>query len=228
MHIVALETSSTTGSIATLDDERVLAETELGRVQRTAQSLAPALQAILRQTAWKPCDVELVALTSGPGSFTGLRAGVTTAKVFAYATGAEVVAVNTLDVIASEAASVSSRLWAVMDAQRQQLFVAQYAATGQSVPQTIRTTRIIDNDDWLKEVMAGDHVTGPGLAKLMSRLPPGVTVIPEQAWAPRASTLGRLAAAKYKAGERSDFWTLAPQYFRKSAAEEKFDEGLLK
>jgi len=96
MRTIALETSSSSGSIALFEADRLVAESdlgawELGRGQRTAQSLAPALQSILRQATWKPRDVELIAVTDGPGSFTGLRAGVTTAKVFAYATGAEVV-----------------------------------------------------------------------------------------------------------------------------------------
>ena len=170
----------------------------------------------------------MIAVTDGPGSFTGLRSGVTTAKVFAYVTGADVVAVNTLQVMAAQANVLSDRLWAVMDAQRQQVFAAPFALTDDAGRQAAFTTEILDNDAWLLRLVSGDSVTGTGLAKLANRLPSGVQVIAEQSWVPQAATLGRIAFAKHQSGERADFWKLAPQYFRKSAAEEKFDQGLLK
>lgn len=233
MRILALETSSSSGSIALFDDDRLVADSdlaafELRRGQRTAQSLAPALQSILRKAAWDPPDVQLIAVTDGPGSFTGLRAGVTTAKVFAYATGAEVVAVNTLEVVAAQAHVVSDRLWVVMDAQRQQLFVALFALSVAAQPRVILATQILDNDVWLQHLGTADFVTGTGLDKLAQRVQSDVQIVPKEAWAPRAVTLGGLALAKYRSGVRSDFWKLAPQYFRKSAAEEKFDQGLIK
>jgi len=225
---LALETSSSTGSIAALEGDVVVAEADLGQVQRTAQSLAPALQSVLRVAKWEPRDVQLIAVTVGPGSFTGLRAGVTTAKVFAYVTRAEVLAINTLDVIAGQADVVSDRLWVVMDAQRQQVFAAQFALSRANGPNPVLATQIIDNDLWIRQLAKGDSVTGTGLTKLAKQVPPGVQVVPKTAWSPQAVTLGRLALARYQAGERSDYWKLAPQYFRKSAAEEKFDQGLLK
>ena len=228
MRTLALETSSSTGSIAALEGDRVVAEVDLGQVQRTAQSLAPALQSILQAAKWEPRDVQLIAVTDGPGSFTGLRAGVTSAKVFAYATGAEVVAINTLEVIAAQSNVASDRLWVVMDAQRQQVFAAQFSIIDATVPRPVVATQIVDNDAWLDCLATGDSVSGTGLAKLAKRLPNEVHVMAQEAWAPQAITLGRLAFAKYQAGERADYWKLVPQYFRKSAAEEKFDQGWLK
>ncbi len=233
LRILALETSSSTGSIAILEGDRILAESDLGgadagRGQRAAQSLAPALQTILRAAKWESRDVQLIAVADGPGSFTGLRAGVTTAKIFAYVTQAEVVALNTLDVVAAQANLASNQLWAVMDAQRQQLFAAQFALQDDAVPQTVLATQILDNEAWLQQLVDGDIVTGTGLAKLTKRLPREVQVVAREHWTPRASTLGRLAWAKYQSGLRSDFWKLAPKYFRKSAAEEKFDQGFIK
>ncbi|MCA9143661.1 MAG: tRNA (adenosine(37)-N6)-threonylcarbamoyltransferase complex dimerization subunit type 1 TsaB [Planctomycetaceae bacterium] len=228
MRILALETSSSTGSVAALDGDQVIANVDLGKAQRTAQSLAPTVQAILRRVNWEPRDVQLVAVTEGPGSFTGLRAGVTTAKVFAYATGASVVAVNTLEVIAAQSSMVSCNLWAVMDAQRQQVFAAEFAVSDNGRPEPVIPTQIIDNDVWLEQLVTCNRVTGPGLSKLAKHLPHGVQVVSDAAWAPQAITLGHLAFLKHQSGARTDFWTLAPQYFRKSAAEEKFDQGLLK
>ena len=100
MRILALETTDKTGSVAAIDDDNLLAELMLDHTQRSAQSLAPAMQRLLKQVGWLPADVQLVAVSVGPGSFTGLRVGVTTAKVFAYAVGAEVLGIDTLEAIA--------------------------------------------------------------------------------------------------------------------------------
>ena len=105
MRILALETSDKTGGVAALDGCNVLAELTLDPNQRSAQSLAPAMKTLLEQVKWRPDDVQLVAVATGPGSFTGLRVGVTAAKVFAYSVGAEVLGVDTLEAIALNCAS---------------------------------------------------------------------------------------------------------------------------
>ena len=98
--ILAIESSGRHASVATLwgdaDGTRLIGQTLLSGDERTAQVLAPAIQQLLAAADWSPKSVELVAVTVGPGSFTGLRIGVTTAKAFAYAIGAEVLGVNTL------------------------------------------------------------------------------------------------------------------------------------
>jgi tRNA threonylcarbamoyladenosine biosynthesis protein TsaB len=101
MHILALETTAVTGSVAASDGTNLLLELDLAPQQRSAQSLAPAILQLLCRVAWKPLDVELVAVTIGPGSFTGLRVGVTTAKTFAYAVGAAILGIDTLETIAA-------------------------------------------------------------------------------------------------------------------------------
>ena len=78
---------------------------------------------MLAQCQWEALSIDLVCVTTGPGSFTGLRIGVTTAKTFAYAAAAELVGTHTLAVLAAGVEQASGRLWAILDAQRQELFV---------------------------------------------------------------------------------------------------------
>src|SRR5215813_11089947 len=107
MRILAIETSGRHGSIATLCGEAealsVVGQTMLNAEQRTAQALAPALRSLLSEAGWRPDSVELVAVAVGPGSFTGLRIGVTTAKTLAYAVGCQAIGVHTLLAIAAQA-----------------------------------------------------------------------------------------------------------------------------
>lgn len=220
LRILALETSTLDASVAALEGERLLGQTLLDRTRRTAQCFAPAIQHQLHSAGWRPQDVQLVAVTQGPGSFTGLRVGVTAAKTLAYAVGAEVFAVNTLHVIARQAPAELPRISAVLDAQRQQLFVADFRREGDRLVEAAET-RIDDIAKWLAGLSPGTAVTGPGLATLRDRLPAGIAVVDPACWTPRAATVGRAAYLEHQSGNRHDLWTLNPVYYRSSAAEEK-------
>jgi tRNA threonylcarbamoyladenosine biosynthesis protein TsaB len=220
MKTIALETSDAPGSIALLRDGEVRYYQALPQQQRTTASFAVVLRAALEQLAWRPADVELFAVCQGPGSFTGLRIGVTAAKTFAYATGCRLVALNTLEVIASRAAQESQPLWAVLDAQRQQLFAAQYVLRAGRLEE-LSSTQLVAARDWLAALPAHLHVTGPGLRKWVLELPDRISTAAEGVWEADARTLGRLATERAARGESVDPWQLLPRYYRPSAAEEK-------
>jgi tRNA threonylcarbamoyladenosine biosynthesis protein TsaB len=223
--ILAIESSSRHCSIATFwgdaDAARLVGQTLLSGDERTAQVLAPAIQELLAAAGWDPKDVQLVAITVGPGSFTGLRIGVTTAKAFAYATGAEVIGINTLAALAHQMPASGSPVWAVLDAQRQELFAAKFIVSEGQAVRTDYETCIVGQDAWLRDLEAGDRVIGPALRRLAPRLPDGVEVAPEELWQPTAQAVGELAWKEYLAGRRDDVWKLVPNYYRPSAAEEK-------
>jgi tRNA threonylcarbamoyladenosine biosynthesis protein TsaB len=225
MRILSIETSGRSASVALLEGKdggvRSVGETLLAGSQRTAQVLAPAMRDLLAGAEWSAASLELVAVVVGPGSFTGLRIGVTTAKTLAYAVGAAVVAVNTLDVLAAQAPADGAPLWAVVDAQRQELFAARFGLVGSGQPEPTRRTHIVSARDWLAGLAPGERVIGPALQRLESQLPSGVVAVAEPLWQPTASVAGRIAWAAYQAGQRDDVWTLVPQYYRPSAAEEK-------
>jgi tRNA threonylcarbamoyladenosine biosynthesis protein TsaB len=221
VRILALETSSAAGSAAALEDERLVAQTQLPAGQRSAQSLAPAIAATLAAAVWRPQDVQLVAVTQGPGSFTGLRVGAATAKPYAYAAGAEILGVNTLEVIAAQAPVDCGKVWALLDAHRGQLFVGRYALREGEIPVELEATRIETLENWLARYHPEDAVTGPGVSRIAARLPAKAAVVERGLWTPQAATVGMLASRHYRQGRRDDVWTFVPQYYRPSAAEEK-------
>ncbi|MFV1965167.1 MAG: tRNA (adenosine(37)-N6)-threonylcarbamoyltransferase complex dimerization subunit type 1 TsaB [Pirellulaceae bacterium] len=218
-----METSLYNGSVALLEEGQVVCQCALEPSLRTGQSLAPSIAEQLREAGWHPRDVGLVAVSHGPGSFTGLRIGITTAKTFAYAVSARVVGIHTLDVVAAQSGLAVESLWAVVDAQRNQLFAARYQRDPSEGWKMSRTTEIVDNEAWLHSLVGGAGVTGPGLRRLQDRLPAFVDVEQEENWAPRASVLGQLGYRRFQGGQQDDVWSLVPQYHRKSAAEEKHD-----
>lgn len=223
MRILAIETTGRHGSLALLEAAEYgvspVREMQL-QAKRTAQILAPSLEALLAEVAWPPSSVELVAVASGPGSFTGLRIGVTTAKTFAYAVGAQIQSVDTLDILAAQAPPANAKLWTIMDAQRQELFVAKFglhngAKTRESA------TQIVSQADWLAAIGPGERVTGPPLVRLCEQLPHDVIALPDSYWQPTAAGVGEVAWRDFRSGKRDDLWQIVPNYFRLSAAEEK-------
>jgi tRNA threonylcarbamoyladenosine biosynthesis protein TsaB len=223
MRILALETTERSGSLAATADGNLLAELILEPTQRSAQALAPAMVALLKQAGWRARDVQLVAVSGGPGSFTGLRIGVTTAKVFAYAVGADILSIDTLEAIAAAAPEDVAKVSVVMDAQRGQLVARCYRRRSDGWFEPTEPQRLINVETWLEQLPAEMAVAGPILGKLGDRLPSHVRLLDPRYWSPRASAVARLAARDYALGRRDDLWKLTPHYCRRSAAEEKLD-----
>jgi tRNA threonylcarbamoyladenosine biosynthesis protein TsaB len=235
--LLAFDTSGFSGSVALLrgaqEGAEILCETTLDSGRRSAQTLAPAIARLLAARQIEPSQIGLVATTTGPGSFTGLRVGVTTAKTLAYAVGAQVLGVSTLEASAHGVperwlAGHERTIEAVLDAQRKELFVGRFALqsaaeASDGIPHLARLAedRIVSAEAWLRELAPGTIVTGEGLARIEGRLPAGVRVVLAEARAIRAAIVGRLAWRDFVAGRRGDLWKLAPRYLRPSYAEEK-------
>jgi len=221
---LALETSGRVGSLAAFRIERdnveVVASQMLPANLRSARSLLPAIGQLLQTCRWQAEDLHLVCTTTGPGSFTGLRIGVTTAKTLAYATGAKLIGVHTLAALAAAMGATPQRVWAILDAQRQELFAACFPPGWQQDGSYEPETMVLGVVAWLAQLQAGDLVTGPPLEKISDRLPPSVLAASAPLWQPTAEVVARLGAMAFERGVVTDPLQLAPRYFRPSAAEE--------
>ena len=223
MKIIALETSTQPGSIAARLDETLEVERSLPSTEKTAESFASELQRMLRELNWAPTDVDAIAVCEGPGSFTGLRIGATVAKTFSYATGASVVAPSTMRVLANQAQmQPDCEAWCVIDAQRGEIFASLYRHDSQtrSIIE-VEPTRIYRPTDWLSQLQAGQMVIGEGLKRVDSDKLQHATVCDSSTWTPNAGPLAATACKMMQDGQTTDAWKLTPQYYRKSAAEEK-------
>ena len=224
MRVLAIETSSTRGSVAALTGIEVLGQVEIDADSSTAAWLAQGIAGQLAAVGWHPGDIQLVAVAQGPGSFTGLRVGVTTAKTLAYATHAELIGVNTLHTIATQVPEQILAVDAVVDAHRQQVFSARFQRDEDGWMRTVRQTDIIDDAEWLAGLDPAVSVSGPAMHKFIDHIPAGITLVDEDRWSPRAETIGRLGFRSFQAGRRDDAWKLAPCYYRTSAAEERSEK----
>jgi len=222
LRILALETSELTGSVAAAVDGKILAELQLDPQQRSAQSLAPAIRSLLKLIGWKPREIGLLAVTIGPGSFTGLRVGVATAKVFAYAAGAEVLGISTLEAIAAGAPDNITALSVAVDAQRGDVVAQHFRRETAGWLKPVGAAVLVPLEEWVQRLPPGSAISGPVLKKWAGLLPAGVSMLDRACWHPTAGNVARLAHRDYLAGRRDDLWALLPIYSRQSAAEEKW------
>ena len=125
--IVAIETATDVVGVALAKpDGELLAHIEVRGSRRHAETLVPAIEFLCRQVQRPLADVTCVAVDAGPGLFTGLRVGLATAKGLAYAHGVPIVAVGSLEALASAHARPGERVAAVIDARRGELYAAVY------------------------------------------------------------------------------------------------------
>jgi tRNA threonylcarbamoyladenosine biosynthesis protein TsaB len=222
MRILALETSGNSGSVAALEASQLVLEQPLPNGSRSAQSLTPGITALLAEVGWTVAQVDLIAVTQGPGSFTGLRIGITTAKTLAYAVGAQVIGVNTLEVIAWQVPATWPALWTVLDAQRGELFAARFVPGARDRWNAPAEVQVVDRDAWLDQLAAAEAVSGPWLECSAVGMRPDVTIVDRQFWMPRADMVGRLGHAQFLAAGHDDLFQLSPRYFRRAAAEDQW------
>ncbi len=221
MRILAIETVEQSGSVAILDDDKLVAAFDLDPEVRSAQSLSAGIAKLLAGKGWSPRDIKLTAVAIGPGSFTGLRVGVTTAKLFAYAVGADVIGVNSLEAIAWQCAKVRDSVWTLIDAQRNQVFAALFVLNSNGEWTWDDKTELLDDKELMLRIKDGQSVCGPAVAKVANRVPAGAVVINQAHWFPKAIAVGQLGVRKFKNGQRDDVFRIAPEYHRLSAADEK-------
>ena len=228
MIVLGIETSGLEGSVALVDHERLLEVRHLNQAgRRHAQALVFEIGELLKSHGIQPAKVSLVAVSKGPGSFTGLRVGMVCAKTFAYATGSQFASVDTFAAIATNAPDEYLRLRVIEDAQRDEFFVGEYHREGSPRWQQVAPIQIISNPDLLALQSDSDLVIGPGLKKLVLGGARVRSLDDPDVHRPRAAIIAKLGLDQITQGigqspsQDTDFWRAGPFYLRLSAAEEK-------
>jgi tRNA threonylcarbamoyladenosine biosynthesis protein TsaB len=219
--LLLLETSHQPGVVALADGEGLLGEIRLDEARRHARDLVPAVKALLEQAAWKPRELHAVVVSIGPGSYTGLRVGIMSAKTLAYATGCALIGLETFAAIAQQTPAEANHLAVLADAQQGKVYVQHYTRSpGGWVADDGLAIRPFA--DWLTSCPTETWVSGPGLETFLDRLPVRQCVAPRPDWTPRANSLLALGRAAYEAGRRDDPFAVEPLYLRPSSAEENW------
>jgi tRNA threonylcarbamoyladenosine biosynthesis protein TsaB len=224
--LLILETSGRVGHVAVARGESLLGTRRLDESRRHARDLAPAAQELLAGLGWDPRDLHGVIVSRGPGSYTGLRVGVMTAKTLAYATGCALLAVDTFAAVAIQSPADVLCLDVLGDAQQDRVYVERFERPAAGAPfRSVVPLCVRPFVEWAGKAAAPVRASGPGLHDREDRLPAGVRPLPPSCWDPRPESLLRLGLERYLRGERDDVWALEPLYLRPSSAEEQWKKG---
>lgn len=208
-------------------DGAVFGERELPATgRRHARMLVSDLQTLLREHGVPARQLDAVAVSVGPGSFTGLRVGLVCAKTLAYGIGCPLLAVDTFLAIASRVPDHVHELAIFDDALRGEIFAGIYQRKTE-VWESAEAPTLIDAETWLEHAAgrSGLLVTGPGLVKWNETFRDRVQLLPEDLWMPQASAVALLGEQQLLSGEAANVNLLEPFYIRRSAAEEQAERA---
>ncbi len=226
MKILAIDTSSTSGSIALLDDRRLVSEWTVGDAGTHSNWLLKSIDAHLKSAGRGLDEIDLFAVDIGPGSFTGLRIGISALKGLAWPLGRKIAGVSTLASLAMNIPYSGRVVCPVLDARKGEVYTALYD-TMSGLPRAVMPDSVLPPRSLVKEIEArgleGDVVfLGSGLSVYMETLVGTLRdayAAPQHLWHIRASNVGLLAFES--AGEAVSPAELVPIYLRKSEAELK-------
>ena len=224
MLILAVDTNTPAASIALLEDARLLAEANLDAGLTHSEKLLPAVDFLLRSMGIEIRDLEGMALAVGPGSFTGIRIGMSTVKALAHATGCRIAPVSTLEALACKLSSSSKRLICpLMDAKKGEVYGALYEQRKSNrkvlVPQNLYAP-----DELFSRFPAGRVISfiGSGVSpfreNILDRFRTQARFSPRSPFTARE--IGILGFEILKDNRGLEFRDVRPLYFRKSQAEE--------
>ncbi|HEX8524917.1 MAG TPA: tRNA (adenosine(37)-N6)-threonylcarbamoyltransferase complex dimerization subunit type 1 TsaB [Tepidisphaeraceae bacterium] len=222
---LAIETSGRVGSIATLQDGQVLVEEQFPHGLQHAAQIVAIIDRLTGAQRWGPADIQELYVSAGPGSFTGLRIGITLAKTMALATGVKIVAVPTVRVLAENAPDEAKHLILVLDAKREQIFTARFERTGEEWQE-----REPAHVERLMEILSRSHrpvhLLGEGIPFHRQFIPQSADVIvtDESLWRPRAAAVAKVGYPLARSGAFADPDRLTPIYIRRPEAEEKWEQ----
>ena len=230
MRILAVDTSSHACSVALAEDGFLKYEYTADHGKTHAVRLSGMIDAVFADTGIKAVDIDAFAVTAGPGSFTGLRIGISTVKGLAFAAERPVVSVSTLDVLANQSSGVDIPICPFIDARKKEIYTALYRQRRDGHFETLVPPAAARPADFLAEIgqsgfgaEAGIYFLGSGTALyadlIVGQFGDNAVLAPREYNLIRASTLARLAFDRYQESGGITPHELVPYYIRRSDAQ---------
>jgi tRNA threonylcarbamoyladenosine biosynthesis protein TsaB len=211
VRVLAVDTTTERGSVAVTEDDSVCGEVRLASAEGHSRRLLPAVDFLLQSLGWRPGDLDAFAVTTGPGSFTGLRVGLSTVQGLALGAGRPCLGVSALDVLAARIAGTAPTLVALMDAYRGEVYGGVYDREGRPSART----SVERPEAFVARTPEEAAFVGDGAQRCRELI---VSLRPRAIFPVRslflAGTLGRLAAPRLKRGEGIAPAALRPLYLR--------------
>jgi len=221
MIALGLEASARVASVALMlgesfelgEHDLILLQAEKG----AARGLAPAIQQILGRQGLRPADLDLIAVSLGPGGYTGTRLALATAKTISWVLGIPILGVPSTEALAAHPSLPSGPILVALDARKGLLYGARYSRRPGRPPQEIEAPFLRPAAEIARGLESGVHVVGDGSAQV--RKLAGTDVSGDDKCVQTAREVLFIAAARYSRGEQDRERDLLPLYLRPSEAE---------
>lgn len=216
LRTVAIDTSTARGSIALLEGGEVAGELRLFSLETHSSRLLRSIDFLLAGVSWDLAEVGLIAAGIGPGSFTGIRIGVSTALGLAQVLSLPFAGISCLDAMASQRGLPDGRLGIVMDAQRSQVYFGEYRKTRGSLRRLGRPALCNPGDLKERVDMRNLYLLGEGAHRYRKELEASDSGWPRlfEADLFLSASIGRLAVARRRWWRRGEFLQSEPLYIR--------------
>ena len=222
MYILGIETATMTGSVAIITEQQLVVEQTINAKTTHAERLITTIDAALRAASLTIREMDGIAVSVGPGSFTGLRIGVTTAKSLAYSVRKPIVAVSSLDALASQFLHANLLICPMLDAKKKEVYSACYRNSGATV-ERVSEYAVLTPANLLKSIHEPTLFLGDGVMPYRRQIEFALGELALFADAahllPRGSLVAKLGCDRLLAGEQDDCSALTPFYLRQADAE---------
>lgn len=229
MKILAIDSSTNVASCAIMDDEKILGEALVNNNTTHSQKLLPLIADVLDRCEIDIKEIDVFAVSVGPGSFTGLRIGVSTINGLAQATDKPVIGVSSLEALAHNVSTSEKLIAPLLDARRDRSFTAIYKS-GRDMetlldPDVLEMSEVLDILDKKQEdilfIGNGMDIYKESIVKVLGDR---AYFTPDNLNIARASSVAVLAMKKAKKGETQTYLELVPEYLRETQAQREYDE----
>lgn len=228
MKILAMESSALTASVAVSENERLLAEYTVNNGNTHSENLLPMAESVLSFLGLKVSDIDLFSVAAGPGSFTGVRIGVSTVKGLAFGTEKPCIGVSTLEALAYNLQSVNGLVCPVMNARRKQVYTALFRIENGSLTRLMEDSAISVEElgEVLRAYQEPIYLVGDGFDLVTEMLTLPFACTSDRLKYQSASSVAAAALNAYRAGVRTTHKELAPTYLRPCQAERERAERM--
>lgn len=228
MLVMGIDTSSEVGAVGLADETGLLGEVNIRLLHRHSERLLPNIDFLLKEAGFSISELDGLSVTVGPGSFTGLRIGLSTVKTFVQVLNIPVIGLSTLDVLAYNLSQVKGWLVPVIDARRERVYTSLYKGwqqdirgvkkwSDQAVPVSELLVRLAEVDRKGTFFLVGDGVFTYRNLFLESDL--DLILSPAVSNLSRGGAVAELGRFYLKEGVKDDYLELLPNYLKKPQAE---------
>ncbi len=233
MNILAIDTSSLVATAAVINEEKLLGEYSINHPKTHSQKLMPLVDGLLKSLDITMKDIDIIAISRGPGSFTGIRIGIATVKGLAQPDDIPIIGISSLEGMANNITYSEDLICPIMDARRNQVYTGVYKWNNYKLNTLVEESplTIVELMNILEKRDEKVIFLGDGLDRyekdIIDYLGERAIIASQYVRAQRASSIAQLALDKIREGVPTDtYLTIAPTYLRKSEAERQYEEKM--